>query len=373
MKSKHSNKQLKTIQHPLFGISLRKWIKLVKINGYIDTNYLDRALFITFGSLFLTVGRSIFKFVYEPKIMNFAMEKDPVFIIGHWRSGTTFLHELLSQDPQFCFVSLWNTLLPESFPLFDPLKNLFSHFLPRTRPMDNIEVDIDAPYEEEAGLAALSLWSFFHALHFPKNAEEQYLKSVHFLGLSSSEKDQWKLIYKNFLKTISYSNNGKQLLLKNPANTGRISVLLELFPNAKFIYIYRNPYNVYLSTVKMRNKVLEKFALQQGHSHIIEQQVIDNYIRLMKSYFNQKQVIPSKNRVEIKYEDLVKEPLKQIKHIYSSLQLEHVSLAIPRMETYLLQKKNYKTNVYTIDEPIIKRIEDNWKFTIDRWGYNPPK
>lgn len=372
METKKRNNHMKSIQHPLFGISTRNWIRLVKLNNYIDTNYLDRALFISLGSLVTTPGRLIYKLTYEPKVMKFTMKQDPLFIIGHWRSGTTFLHELLSQDPQFCFVSLWNTLLPNCFPVFEPVKNFFSHFLPKTRPMDNIEVNIDGPYEEEAGIAVLSPWSFFHAFHFPRNAEEQYMKSVHFKGLTQLEKEQWKSMYKNFMKTISYSNQGKRLLLKDPANTGRISTLLELFPNAKFIHIYRNPYEVYLSTIKMRHRVLEKLTLQHGDSQLIEQQVIEYYKCLMNSYFKHKNKIPNGNLFELRYEDLVRNPIKQIEHLYSHLDISQFSYAVDGMKSYLDRKKHYKTNKYSVDKNIINYVKENWNFTISKWNYQPP-
>jgi hypothetical protein len=256
--------------------------------------------------------------------------------------------------------------------LFEASKEFLSNFLPKTRPMDNIEVEIDGPYEEEAGIAVLSPWSFFHGLHFPKNAEEQYMKSIHYKGLTDKEKKQWKQMYKNFMKTVIFTNKGKRLLLKDPANTARIPLLLDIFPDAKFIHIYRNPYKIYLSTMKMRNKVLDKLALQKGDKVEIEKQVINNYKRLMKSYFEQKKLIPKQNLIEIRYEDLVKEPMKQVEQIYKTLKIHGFKNAIPGMLKYLDRKKDYKTNVYKIDDKIIKRVKDNWSFTIDLWGYSPP-
>jgi hypothetical protein len=246
-------------------------------------------------------------------------------------------------------------------------------FLPSKRPMDNIDVEIDGPYEEEAGIAALSLWSFFHGLHFPKNAEEQYVNSIHYTGLSKEEKERWDKSYLQFMKTVTYTNNGKRLLLKDPANTARIPTLLKLFPDAKFIHIKRNPYKVYLSTVKMRNNVLEKLALQDGNKKELEKQSIENYKRLMNAYFEQKKLILSNNFVEISYEDLVKDPLKQVRKIYTKLKLPGINKALPDMKKYLESKKDYKVNVYKIDEKIINRVSEEWKFTIKRWGYKPPK
>lgn len=371
MKNKENNN--KTIQHPLFGISTKKWIQLLEKNGGVDKRYLARGCFITLVSIFTAPARALFKIKYDSKINNMKIKHPPVIIVGHWRTGTTYLHELLSQDPQFCYVSLWNTLLPDSFLILDPLKKFLSNFLPKKRPMDEIRVDIDGPYEEEAAIAVLSPWSFFHCLHFARNAEEQYLKSIHFDDLTDKEKDEWKKNYLKFMKNVSYANSEKRLLLKNPANTARITTLLEIFPEANFIHIYRNPYKVYLSTIKMRNKVLDKLALQNASKEEIEKQVIENYKRLMKSYFKQKNQIPEDKLVDIRYEDLVSDPIKQVEKIYSKLKISGLKNALPEMQKYLEKQKDYKTNVYSIDEKIIKNVKKNWNFTIDRWGYDPPK
>jgi hypothetical protein len=270
-------------------------------------------------------------------------------------------------------VSLWNTLLPDSFLILDPLKKFLSTFLPKKRPMDQIDVEMDGPYEEEAAIAVLCPWSFFHCLHFARNAEEQYKKSIHFEGLTKNEIEQWKDSYLKFMKTVTYANSGKRLLLKNPANTTRIKLLLELFPNAHFIHIYRNPYKVYLSTIKMRNRVLDKLALHNASEKEIENQVIENYKRVMKSYFEEEKQIPRDKIVNVKYEDLVVDPIKQVKQIYSKLNLDGIGSALPEMKKYLDKKKDYKTNVYKIDKKILDRVKENWDFTINLWNYKAPK
>jgi hypothetical protein len=366
----HKNR---AVQHPLFGISLRNWIRLVHANGGVDRQYFGKAIFITLTSMGTAPARMLFKMRYTKKIEDTEIPHPPVFIIGHWRSGTTYLHELLSQDPQFCHVSLWNTLLPDSFLILEPMKHFLSAFLPSKRPMDEISVEMDGPYEDEAALAVLSPWSFFHCLHFPKNAEEQYLKSIHFQGLTPGEITRWKTMYLSLIKTVTLANQGKRVLSKNPPNTARITSLLELFPEARFIHIYRNPYLVYLSTKKMRKNVLETLALQNASPDDIEHQVLQNYIRTMQSYFEQKENIPTERLVEIKYEDLVADPIKQVTQIYSQLKLPGLETALPEMKKYLEKQSNYKTNTYTIDTKIIERVKQHWGFTLDRWGYLPPK
>ena len=376
MKTKNTHHILthhQTIQHPLFSVSLRSWIALVKRNGGIDRKYLHRALFITIISLFTVPIRVLFKIKYEKKINNIELHNPPIFIIGHWRSGTTYLHELLSNDPQFCYTTLWSTLVPEGGLILEPMKKFLSRFLPSERPMDAIKVDMDGPYEDEAALAVLHPWSFFHCLHFPRNAEEQYKKSIHFQGLSLEEKSQWKATYLKFIKTVLFMHQEKRFLSKNPPNTARITTLLELFPDARFIHIYRNPYLVYLSTKKMRLRVLDKLALQDASEEEIEQQVIANYIRLMNSFFEQKEHIQKDRFVEVKYEDLIVDPMEQVKLIYETLNIPGFEKARPEMLNYLQHQSDYKTNVYAIDDAILHHVDANWKFTIERWRYTPPK
>ena len=62
-----------------------------------------------------------------------------------------------------------------------------------------------------------------------------------------------------FVKKISYKYIGKRVLLKSPANTGRIKEILEVYPDACFIHIHRDPYAVYQSNVKLYEKILPLF------------------------------------------------------------------------------------------------------------------
>jgi len=363
----------KDIRHPLFGTSFKNWIMLLSDHGGVDREYLLRTLFITVMVLFLLPARVLFRLFYGSRIAKTDVAYPPVFIIGHWRSGTTFLHELISNDPQFAYVSLWYTLAPESFLVLEGFKKFFSQFLPTKRPMDAIKVDIDSPYEEEAALAALGRWSFFHCFIFPRNPRRQYRQSVLFKDMSDKDTEVWKKKYLYLIKAVTFANNGKRLILKNPANTSRIKVLLELFPDARFIFIYRNPYKVYASTMKLRKRVLGLFALQTSNPEELGQDIIDNYVQLMNSYFEQKDLIPRGRLVEIRYEDLVKNPLRQVKLIYSKIGLSGFERAEPWIQKHIDSQAGYKANVYKFDKEIIDVVDRNWGFTVKKWGYKIPK
>jgi len=356
----------------LFGTSVKNWVRLCSDHGGVDWVFLPRALFITVVSFLLFPIRLFCTLMYRKKILQTRLIQPPIFIIGHWRSGTTFLHELLSSDPQFASVSLWHTLVPETFLGLEPVKKTMAWFLPRTRPMDAVEVDIDSPYEEEAGLAALSGLSFFHCFYFPRDAKRQFSKSVLFEGVTTEEKQRWKERYTWFLKAVTYSKKGQRLVVKNPANTARIMILLELFPSACFIHIYRNPYEVYASTIHMYQRVLHRFALQQISVDEIEQFIVQNYVSMMKQFFIQKDSIPNGHFVEICYEDFIADPLSQMKKIYAELGLSGFEDAKSGMEQYLAQQAKYVPNRHRVDEEKVQRVNMMWRFTVERWNYQPP-
>ena len=125
--------------------------------------------------------------------------------------------------------------------------------------------------------------------------------------------------------------------------------------------------------MKMRNRVLDKLALQDADKGEIETQVINNYTRIMESYFDQQKSIPENRFAEVRYEDLVSDPLGQVNKIYKKLGLSGLKSALPEMMKYLDKQKDYKTNLYRIDESIIQKIQNKWGFTINLWNYRPPK
>ena len=272
------------IVHPLFGTSFTNWIQLLLDNDGVDFGFFLKAMFVTVCTICIFPARLLFKTMYGQRISKTEINNPPIFIIGHWRSGTTFLHELMSQDPKLAHVSLWHTLIPDSFLMFDGFKKFFSLFLPTTRPMDEIKVDINAAYEEEAGMATLGRWSFFHCFMFPRDAKRQFCHSVLFKDLSDRDMELWKKNYLGLLKAVTFESGGQRLILKNPSNTARVKTLLELFPKARFIHIYRNPYKVYYSTIRTRINILYLFALQKTTHEEVEQHVINDYVSLMKSY-----------------------------------------------------------------------------------------
>ena len=84
------------------------------------------------------------------KIADKPLEMDPVFILGHWRSGTTFVHNVFSCDKHFGYNTTYQTVFPNLMLWGQPFfKKNMSFLMPDKRPTDNMELKVDLPQEEE--------------------------------------------------------------------------------------------------------------------------------------------------------------------------------------------------------------------------------
>ena len=358
---------------PLAGGSFINWVKLLINNGGVDRKYIMRAVLVSVISLLGIPFRFFETAIFSKQIENIQIQYPPIFILGHWRSGTTYLHNLMAQDKNIGFVSTCQTWIPEMFLISQPLwKLITSKVIPNKRPMDNVALSSDLPQEEEYAIGNISQYSFYHGFFFPKNIKKYFKKFVLFEGVSEEIKNDWKYIYMKILKKATFSVNGKRLIIKNPSNTARIKLLLEIFPNAKFIHIYRNPYIVYKSTSHLYKKLLPEFILQDVDEKEIDANILKFYQELMHKFFIYKNIIPIENYVEIKYEDFVGKEVTELKRVYEQLNLPEFEKAEENLKKYLDSQSDYETNKYSFDEETIKKVYEAWKFTIDKWQYSPP-
>ena len=361
---------LKIGEQPLSGTFFVNWIKILIENKFnIDWRYLPKALYVTIMILIMTPFRIFEKNSFD-KIKNDIKVKSPIFIIGHWRSGTTFLHYLMGQDKNLAYVSTFETMTPNMMIKNEELfKNIVKNHLPNKRPMDNLELHADLPYEEEYAVANLSPYSFYHGWYFPKKMRKYFDQNVLYKNNSNGIKEKWIETYDYFLKKITYKNNGNQIVLKSLVNTAKIPIILKKYPNAKFIYMYRNPYKVYLSTWKLYRKILPIFSFQKLNNYQLDNEILYNYRNLITKYLKDKKFIPHGNLIEISYEDFVKNPFEMLKRIYIKLGLDSFEKSKTAFEKYILKHKNYKTNNYTIDNKIKDRIYNEWNFAFKEFGY----
>ena len=356
---------------PLAGTTLHNWIRILRENNYhISWPFIPKAIYVSLMIALLTPLR-----MKENKFCNTNLSEidipPPIFIIGHWRSGTTFMHYLMGNDPNLAYVSTMETLAPNVFLTNDAfLHNYMRERLPTKRPMDNLELHADLPYEDEYALANVNPHSFYNGWYFPKNIMSYFEKYVMYENVNKKVIDIWGKDYTHFLKKIAYKKPGKRILLKSLVNTAKIKHLLDLFPDAQFIHIHRNPYDVYKSTWKLYKSILPLFSFQHVDYEMLDKAILKIYHDIYKKYLAEKSLIPKENLYEISYKTFVKDPLDNLKKIYDFLGIKGFTKAKPHFQKYIDFHKNYKKDKYVISKAEKEKVVKNWNFTFDAFGYS---
>ena len=340
---------------------------LLKKYGY-DKKYRKKVFYTSLVSLIVT-GLSYFDqlvFALKKKPTHL---KDPVFVLGHWRSGTTHLHNLLCLDEETAFTTTYQTVFPNNLFSFQWLfKGIMRIAMPSHRPVDNVKLDPNYPQEEEFALNNEIPFSFYNWWYFPKNtrtiADEYLLDKT----ASAEAKDEWSKNFKRFVTRCILNTKGMRFISKNPPHTARIPELLKLYPNTKFIFIHRNPYEVVRSTKAFYKSILEGIKLQD----ISDEQLLDDilyvYKELIAKYETDKLLIPQNNLLEVRYSDLVADSKTSIKTIYTELLKDDFSRIEKQLDAYL-GKQSHALKDYQYKTEFVQKVNASISDIITNQGY----
>ena len=262
--------------------------------------------------------------------------KAPVFVIGHARSGTTLAHRLMCADPRFSAFKYWELRLPAL------LEKRIVHLLAwidsrvfggrlarrlaaweerKFGPMRHIHpMGLSVPEEDDLVLydsCASGFWltklpfmgdvDFFHVDRWPQRARRRLMG-----------------FYRDCVRRQLHVNGADRIhLSKNPSWCGRVESILEVFPDARFVVLYRNPFETIPSLLKL-------LSTSWKHQGNVDPEKIRESIRAMvalsyESYLYPLQVLerhPHTPQAMVDYRELVAEPARAIEKVYADLGLE---------------------------------------------------
>jgi len=309
-------------------------------------------------------------------------EKSPVFVLGHWRSGTTYLQFLLSQDPKFIYHSKYQTFFPGIYKTTGPILKKSADAFLRTfnivrawRKNISINMDLDSPSETEA--AAINLISpvTYHWAHiYPKKWRTYFNKFLFMEGLSSKEWQLWKQTMLGINSKLIKNKQEKRLLVKNPGDTGRIEHILKLYPNAKFVFIHRNPYEVFYSNKKLWHNILRTVSLQSVSKEELDGIILKLYKKLHQTYLDQKEKLRENQLAEVKYEHLKHRPIVELERIYDKIDLPGFKAAKPHFTAFMEDNtRESAVRKYEYQTEDIVQVNKQWGFTFEQWDYSMRK
>jgi omega-hydroxy-beta-dihydromenaquinone-9 sulfotransferase len=351
------------------GTDAVAWAKLLFHNRFaVHPKYWYIAGIVSVTSTINLVLRWVQHGLYGDELARTQIDKQPVFVIGHWRTGTTLLHELLIQDRQFNY--------PDFFACFNPNHRLISErffktygtwLAPEQRPMDNMAAGWDRPQEDEFALCLLGLPSTYADIAFP-NHPPMYPGALDLSGLSAGELKRWKQTFRHFLQVLMF-RDPRRLVLKSPPHTARIPTLLEMFPDARFVHIVRDPYVVFPSTVNLWKSLACRHSFQSPNHNEIEEKVLREFRIIYDRLEEARPLFRPGQFCEVRYEKLTANPMGELERVYAELELKGFDEARPCVEQYLEQTTDYETNKYAITDEQRTKIDRRWGDVIRRYGY----
>jgi hypothetical protein len=353
------------------GMGTGTWLRFMAAGDFdITFNCLPRILGVTLMSPVNTAIAVASKAVYGRRVARTAVVP-PLFILGHWRTGTTLLHELIGADPRHAYPTNFECVFPRAFLLTEGVGRMMGGWLvPQKRPFDDMPLGLDHPQEDDVAFANLGMGTPYRTFAYPRHGIAG-LDYAELDGLSPEERAAWEAQFLAFVRRLQFGHAGRRLVLKSPIHTARIPTLLRLFPDARFIHIARNPYDVFPSTIH----AWKALASTQGlHNPVPEgdmwtEDVLQVFMRLFEGYEHGRNLIPPGRLAEIRYEELVADPVSTIRDLYGRLDLGDFAPAEPPVRAYLQREKGHRRNRFALTADERRRIAERWAPYFRRFGY----
>lgn len=349
------------------------WYRLLKLGRFrIQLSRLGYFLGVSFATPVNTVLSLLQRVLARRRLAKAELHGPPVFIIGHWRSGTTLLHELMVLDERYSSPNTFQCFAPHHFLITEWFfRQFLSWLLPGKRPMDNMATGWERPQEDEFALMNLGQPSPYRRIAFPDqgNVDMEYLD---FEDVPEPAKESWLATLRQFMLAVSAAT-GRPLVIKSPTHTGRLALLAKAFPEARFIHVTRDPRSLFPSTLRLWQS-LQQYQGLNVPSDVPEEEdrqyVIECLRRMYASLHRARPSLDPHRLVDVRYEDLKADPVATMERVYRTLRLSDFGSVKPVIENWVeTEHRGYQTNRHALSEEDETRIRQAWHDYFETYGY----
>jgi hypothetical protein len=312
--------------------------------------------------------------------------KEPVFILGHARSGTTLTHRLMSQDDgrfsafmlyEMYFPSLVQRWVIRRLARLD--RRLGGHLERRVLAWD------ERRYASTQSLHPMSLTNMEEddMVLYYSIASGYWIAKMPYMGLLDfyyvdewPEKKRKRLMrfYRDCVRRQLYLNGGDKIhLSKNPIFAGRVEMLIETFPDARIIVPVRNPYETIPSLLKLMQSGWKRLGWeeerQQRCLEFLAHQSFHTYRHPLEVLARR----PDVPHAVLDYRELLADPAATIERVYRDLGLEVSADYRERLLGEGKRARQHKsTNRYSLEEFGLEAdtIHEELAELFDRFGWD---
>lgn len=311
----------------------------------------------------------------------------PIYIVAAPRSGTTFLHRMMSLDPQFTALKLYETFFPtvsanRVVRRVATVNGTIGSFLRglRDRVDDSSfgawegihETGLSQDEEDEALWAlAFSTPAIWLVLPFPEHFD--HLRFID--QLPNGKREKLVAYYRECVQRHLYSHPGKTLLGKNVLLPGRFEIVTSALPGARFVHVLRHPYEALPSTLSLFTVPWRwhspSIRADGPEVRALAQLTID-YYRFLHERTMESERDQSRRFVCIQYRDLLAHPEKHVFDIYDRFQLALSDEVRDKILAYCAEQRAYKSDhQYSLSQFGLSKdyVYNELKDLFDHYGF----
>ncbi|MGE5424679.1 MAG: sulfotransferase family protein [Syntrophothermus sp.] len=325
-------------------------------------------------SLLVSAILGFFNFIekkrWDKKAKDFKMRSSPVFIIGFWRSGTSLLHHLMCQDEKAGYTTTLQTIFPHLVLTQKKwLRKLMKFLMPDYQTFDQFKQDADLPQEEEYGMVNLVNDSLYKFFLFPGDFEKIISEAISLPEKDKKTIEEWKKIYAHFISKSMLNTGGTRYVGKNPCNMFRIKLIKEIYPDARFVFLHRSPYQVVESLYRFALAVFPDVQLQDVPREYSREKIVLLYREILEAYFHHRNFLHPSDLIEIRMDDFLTDKIGTLKRIYKKFNLHGFEKALPHFEKYLAENPSAGRHFYEVHPETIKLVNEHAASIVRRLGY----
>jgi hypothetical protein len=228
---------------------------------------------------------------------------------------------------------------------------------------------MDLPQEEEIALNNLQDVSFYNFLCFPKDFERFYHEELFMKDLDDKLVLKWKYEYMKLIRKAVLNKKGDRFISKSPSNMARIGQILELFPDARFIFLYRDPYKTVESFYRFFHEIMPTLQVQEANKELTRERLTRVYADMVREYFLLKDKIPMQNLMEIRFENFNKNVLEGLKQIFDQFGIPGYEDSRKYFENHMIETSDFVSRNYEITAETIQFVNEYAGDIVDLLDY----